>query len=264
MRQLPRFENPIFSQVISHRWNFSKTCFAIVVLGGLLLVICQLLFRAKLGQYADLILLSEALLILIISPYIACSALTHHFAPSLSTNVLQLSRMRLRWVWLNIIFGSQVHLFCFLALTSIVFTILLPSTSNITHREVIQAHLIFAIYTILGALVGGFWWSVLRHQIFATLVTYLGWALLIGGVFLLSSLDRYLENLEPIIPPFLHLNPLMAVCHLLEMDVFRTPHLYELTPVPSYRVVYPPWHTVCTWQILIGSCCVALARWNRV
>lgn len=264
MRQIPRFENPIFSQVIIHRWNFGKTCFAIVVLGALLLVICQLLLRAKLGQYADLILLSEALLILIISPYIASSALTHHFAPSLSTNVLQLSRMRLRWVWLSVIFGSQVYLFYFLALTSIVFTILLPSISDITPREVIQAHLIFAIYTIVGALVCGFWWSILRHQIFATLITYLGWSLLIGGVFLLSSLDRYLENLEPIIPPFLHLNPLMAVCHLLEMDVFRTPHLYELTPVPSYRVVYPPWHTVCVWQILIGSCCVALARWNRV
>lgn len=264
MRHIPRFENPIFSQVINHQWKVHKICFAIVLFGGLLLVICQLLFRAKLGQYIDLILLSEALLILIVSPYLACSTLNKHFAHALSTIFLQLSRMRLRWVWLSVILGSQFYLFCFVALTSIVFTMLLPSISNITHRQVIQLHLIFTIYTILGAVVGGFWWSVLRHEIFATQATYLGWSLLIGGVFLLSPLDRYLQNLEPIIPPFLHINPLMAVCHLLEIDVFRTPHLYELTPVPSYRVVYPSWHIVCTWQILIGICCVTLARWNRV
>ena len=263
MHHIRRFENLILNQVIHQQWKFGKICFALIVQSLLLLVICQLLFLAKLGRHTDLIFLSETLLVLIVSPYLACRGLNRHFAPLLSRGLFQLSRMRPRWIWLSIIVGSQIYTFCFLSLASIVFTILIPSISNITHLRVIQLQLVFGLYIIVAALVGGLWWRVFRHEVFATEVTYLGWILLIGGVFLLAPLDRYVENLEPIIPPFLHLNPLMAVCHLLEIDVFRTPHLYELTPIPSYRVVYPSWYIVCTWQILIGICCVVLARWNR-
>ena len=264
MHHIRHFENPILSRVIRQQWQFGRICFALIIQILLLLVICQLLFRAKLGHYTDLIFLSEALLVLIVPPYLACSGLNRHFAPLLPETLLQLSKICPQWVWMSVILGSQMYIFCFLALTSIIFTILIPSVSDITYQQIIQLHLVFTLYTIVAALVGGLWWHVFRHEIFATEITYLGWSLLIGGVFLLAPLDRYLENLEPIIPPFLHLNPLMAVRHLLEIDVFRTPHLYELTPIPSYRVVYPPWHIVCTWQILIGICCVILARWNRV
>ena len=264
MRHILRFENPILSRVISDQWKFSRIFFALVVQGALLLVICQLLFRARLGQYTDLIFLSQGVIALIIPPYLACSGLKKHFAPLLSANLSQLSPMRLRQNGMMVVLGNQTYTFCFLVLAAIVFTIFIPSISNITHLQVLQLQLISGIYIIVSASVAGLCWRILRHEIFATEVTYLGWILLIGGVFLLAPLDRYLANLEPIIPPFLHLNPLMAVCHLLEIDVFRTPHLYELTPIPSYRVVYPPWHIVCMWQILIGICCVALVRWNRV
>ena len=264
MHHIRRFENPILTRVIHQQWHLSKISFVLIVQGALLVVICQLLFRARLGRYTDLIFLSEALLVLIVSPYFACSGLTKHLVSPLSEGALPLSRMLPRSVWLSVIVGSQIYTFCFLGLATLVFTILIPSISNISHFEVLQLQIISGIYVIVAAFVGGLWWSMFRHKIFATEVTYLGWILLIGGVFLLTPLDRYLENLEPIIPPFLHLNPLMAVCHLLEIDVFRTPHLYELTPIPSYRVVYPSWHVVCAWQILIGICCVVLARSDRV
>ena len=264
MRQILRYENPVLSRVIRHQWKISRIFFALLVQSVLLLVICQLLFRAKLGKYVDLVFLSEAVIVLIIPPYLACSGLKKHFAPFLSENLLQISRMRLREIGLSAVFGMQIYPFCFLALTFIIFTILIPPISDINHLQVAQLHLVFGIYIIVSASVGGLWWHLFRHEIFATEITNLGWILLIGGVFLLSPLDRHLKNLEPIIPPFLHLNPLMAVRHLLEIDVFRTPHLYELTPIPSYRVVYPPWHIVCIWQILIGICCVALARWDRI
>ncbi len=263
MYHIRRLENLVLSQVIRQQWKFSKICFALIVQSVLLLVICQLLFRVKLGRFTDLIFLSEALLVLIVAPYLACSGLNKHFAPLPSTD-LQLSRIDPRWVWMSVILGSQIYTFCFLALATLVFTILIPSISNITHLEVVQLHLVFGIYIIVAASTGGLCWCIFRHELFATEATYLGWSLLIGGVFLLAPLDRYLENLQPIIPPFLYLNPLIAVCHLLKLDVFRTPHLYELTPIPSYLVVYPSWHIVCSWQILIGTCCVALSWWNRV
>ena len=264
MHRIRPFDDPILTQVIRQQWQLSRICFALIAQSGLLLVICQLLFRAKLGRHTDLIFLSEALLVLIVSPYLACSGLNRHFASLLSEGALRLSRMRLRLVALNVVLGSQIYTLCFLGLATVVFTILIPSISTITHFEVLQLQIVSGIYVIVGASVGGLWWYIFRHKILATEVTYLGWILLIAGVLLLAPLDRYLENLESIIPPFLHLNPLMSVCHLLEIDVFRTPHLYELTPIPSYRVVYPPWHIVCVWQIMIGICCIVLSRWDRV
>ena len=263
MRRIPRFENPIFSRVIRQQWNFSRICFALIVQGILLLVISQLLFYAKLGRFVDLIFLSETLVVLIVPPYLACSALNKHFTPLFSRNLLQFSRINPTWGWVSVILGSQIYTFFFLGFAILGLMIFIPLVSEITYLEVMHLHLIFAIYTIVAALVGGLWWRVFRHEIFATEATHLIWILLIGGVFLLSPLDRYVENLESVIPPFLHLNPLSAVCHLLELDVFRTPHLYELTPIPSYRVVYPSWHIVCIWQILIGICCVIVAWWNR-
>lgn len=263
MHHIRHFENPILIEVIRQQWKFSRICFALILQSVLLVIICQLLFSAKLGQYTDLIFLSEALIALIIPPYLASSGLNKHLAPLQSTGQLQLSQMHLRRVALSVVFGSQIYTVCFLGLALIIFTIFIPSISNIKHLQVLQLHTVFTIYFIVASLAGGLWWSVFRHETLATEATYVGWIFLIGGVFLLAPLDRYLENLEPIIPPFLYLNPLMAVCHLLQIDVFRTPHLYELTPIPSYRVVYPSWQAVCLWQILIGICCVALARWNR-
>lgn len=265
MHHIRRFENPILGRVIRQQWKISRICFALMVQAVLLLAICQLLSLAKLGQFVDVIFLSEALLILIVVPYLACSGLKKHVAPLLSTDLFQLSRVNLGWIWVSVILGSQIYTFCFLGLATLVLTILIPSiSSDITRFQVLQLQLVSGVYIIVAALVGGSWWRIFRHEIFATEAAYLGWILLIGSVFLLAPLDRYVENLEPIIPPFLHLNPLSAVCHLLELDVFRTPHLYELTPIPSYRVVYPSWHIVCLWQVLIGICCVGLGWRNRV
>ena len=263
MRHIRRFENPVLSRVIREQWKFSRICCGLIIQSVLLLVICQLLFRAKLGPYTNLIFISEALVVLMAPPYLACSGLTKYLALLRSRGDLQLSRLRPQWVWLNVILGSQVYTFCFLVLAMLVFIILIPAISNITYLEVVQLHLVFGIYIVVSASVGGLCWRVFRHEIFATGATYLGWTLLIGGVCLLAPLDRHLENLQLIIPPFLHLNPLIAVCHLLELDVFRTPHLYELTPIPSYLVIYPSWYIVCGWQILIGICCLTLTWWNR-
>ena len=262
MRHISRFENPILSRVVRHQWKFSRICFALVIQTILLLIICQLLFLARLGRHQDLIFLSEVLLILIVSPYLASSGLNTHFAPLLSSNLLQLSRMRSQQVGLGVIVGSQIYIFCFLGIATLVLVILIPLNSALTYSEVLRLQIVIGLHIIVAASVGGVCWRVLRHKIYATEVTYLAWGLVIGSVFLLAPLDRYLDDLEPIIPAFLHLNPLMAVCNLLEIDVFRTPHLYELTPIPSYRVVYPAWHVVCTLQILIAITCTVLARWH--
>ena len=259
-----RFENLILGHVVNLQWKVGKICCAVLLQTLLLLVVCQLLLLAKLGRFTDLIFLSEALLALTIAPYLACSGLNKFFPPLMSTDLWRLARLCPRRSWASIVLGSQVYTFCFLGFATLIFLILIPSISTITYLKVVQLQLVIVVYIVVAASVGGLWWRVFRHEIYATEVTYLGWILLIGGVFLLGPLDRFIDTLEPIIPPFLHLNPLSAVCHLLEIDVFRTPHLYELTPIPSYRVVYPPWHIVCIWQILIGICCFTLGRRQHI
>ena len=251
-----QFENPIFRRVMSQRWRgVGKICIAVIIQASLLLVICQLLIRARLGQFTNLIFLAEAILILIVSPYLACSSLNKHFDFRLSDGLMLLSPIRSRTILVRILFGSQIYSLCFLGVTTFVFIV---SSGEILRYKVVLLHLVFIVYIFVGASIGALGWHIFRHTLFAVELTYLVWAFLIGGVFLLSPLDRYLENLQPIIPPFLNINPLIAVCHLLEIDIFRTPALYELTPIPSYLFVYPAWYQVCGWQMLIGFCCCAL------
>ena len=256
MNSVWQFENPIFNRGMSRRWKgVIKICFAVIVQSVLLLVICQLLIHAKLGRFTSLIFLAEAILILIVSPYLACNTLNKHFDMRVSDGLMLLSPIHSRTILGRILLESQIYSLCFLVVAALVFTV---STGDILRYKVILLHLVFIVYIFVGASIGALGWHIFRHTLFAVELTYLVWAFLIGGVFLLSPLERHLENLEPIIPPFLHVNPLIAVCHLLEIDIFRTPALYELTPIPSYFFVYPPWYQVCGWQMLIGFCCCVL------
>ncbi|MDE0184400.1 MAG: hypothetical protein OXP71_02955 [Candidatus Poribacteria bacterium] len=252
-----RFENPVFSLTMSQRWRrVGKTCIAVILQCALLLVICQLLMRAKLGQVANLIFLAEAFLILIVSPYLACSTLNRHHKLRMSDTILLLSPIRSRSILPRLLFESQIYSLCFIGVTLVVFTI---SAGEILRYKVILLHVVFIVFIFSGASIAALVWNFFRHTLFAVETVYLLWAFLIGGVFLLSPLEAYLENLQPMISPFLHINPLIAVCHLLEMDIFRTPALYELTPMPSYLFVYPAWYQVCGWQALIGCLCCVLA-----
>jgi hypothetical protein len=262
MNPIQQIENLSFSRVMRQRWKFGKICFAIIVQSILFVLICQLLLRAKLGHFADLIFLSEAITVLIVSPYLACSAFNKLFGRVSSDDLLLLSPIRFRSILGRIILGSQIYSLCFIGLATLVFIILIPPISEISRFNVVLLHAVFCIYTFVGASVGALGWQIFRSELFATEMVYFVWLILIGGVFLLSPLDRYLENLQPIIPPFLHINPLIAVCHLLEIDIFRTPYLYlkhELTPIPSYDVKFPLWYIVCGWQALIGLGCFLLA-----
>lgn len=252
-----QFENPIFSLKMNRRWRcVGNIGIAVIVQGAALLVIYQLLMRAKLGQFTSLIFIAEAILMLIVSPYLACRTLNQYYNLRLSDNLLLLSPVRARSILVRLLLQSQIYSICFLGVTLLVFTIF---SGEFLRYKVLLLHLVFMVFIFAGASMAALGWSLLRHTLFAVELVYLAWALLIGGVFLLSPLDRFLENLQPIISPFLHINPLIAVCHLLEIDIFRTPTLYELTPIPSYLFVYPAWYQVCGWQVLIGLLFCALA-----
>jgi hypothetical protein len=209
-----------------------------------------LLVRAKLGRFPDLVFLAETVSIQLAAPYLACKRLEEAFGDLPVSELLPRRIRRRRWG--RLLFENQVYSLGFVGVAGIGLTIYIPSISNISRLQVILLHLVLIAYIFVGASIGAFFWRLTRRQFFAVELAYMGWSVLTGGVFVLAPLERYVKNLEPIIPPFLHLNPLIAVCHLLRMDIFRTPYLYELTPVASYLYVYPPVVIVCGWQLLIG------------
>jgi len=173
-------ENPILIWMVRERWKVGKICFALVVQTVLLLVICHLLWRAKLGRFADVIFLSEALLILLVAPYLACSALNQHLGCVPSAHLLLLSPMRSRNVVGGIILGSQLYSFCFLGFTWIVLGILIPAIRDISLFHVTLLHLVFGIYAVVGASVGAYGWHIFRNELFATELTHLIMVILIG------------------------------------------------------------------------------------
>ena len=246
-------------QFIRRRRTLQRTCFAVVGEGILLFILYQLLFHAKLGRSANLLALSGGLLFLIVAP-VFTSSLLGKYAEFLSSPGFSLlpASARLR-AWGTILLGGQLYSLCFVALAALTLLFWAPVVSSVSHLQVGLLHVVFVVYIFTGTAMTAFWWRVCRHGVFATGLTYLVWSALIGGVFFLRPLDRYLDNLQPIIPPFLHLNPLVAVCHILQTDVFRTPHLYELTPLTSYLFVYPSWVVICGWQIAIGAGCLMIA-----
>ncbi len=271
MNWIQRIETSLLTQAIRQQWSVGRICFAIVVQSAIFVGIYRLLLRAKLGGGPEVIFLSEGLLVLIVAPYLLVSTLATQFkTPDTQFETLSLDELLLlsptssrSFLWRSIIV-SQLPSICFLILSTLVLAISIPLIAEIPRTKILLLHLVFGVYIFSSAAIGALGWRIFCNQIFATELAYFIGLLLTGSVFLLSSVERYLDNVQSIIPPFLHLNPLIAVCHLLRIDIFRTPYLYELTPIPSYLFVYPPWYIVCGWQALIGIGCFVLASKPRL
>ena len=248
------------SQVMG-QWTMRRLFIAVAILGLLLLTVNQLVSHAKLSDSLGSIFLSDVLLVLIVSPYVSSRALAQQFCGASSDKLLVLSRIRPGGTLAATAFGSQVPLICFVVLTASVFALVNASSSDVSYTKLLSFHAVLLATAFSSALIGMLGWRIFCHEIHAVQFAYAASLLMIGGVFLLSPLDRYTGSLLifdrfSIIPVFLLMNPLIAVCQLFEIDIFRAPHLYELTPLPSYLFVYPKWYAVCTVQALAGLCCL--------
>ena len=229
-----------------------------------LLVVCiwRVLAHTKLGPFLELVFFAEAVFIQLAAPYLACRHLDIGLGALATADARCLSQ-RSRWrIFLRALVESQIGLYWFIGAVTVALLLYIPSVSDLSPLQVAFLQVVCVTYVFVGASIGAFFWRLTHHQLFATELAYLGWAILTGGVFLLAPLQRYVEDLEPIIPAVLRLNPLIAVCHLLKLDIFRTPYLYELTPVASYLYVFPPWYAICGLQILIGALFLILSLYH--
>ncbi|RKU16933.1 hypothetical protein C6500_17065 [Candidatus Poribacteria bacterium] len=231
-----------------------------VIASFLLWILYRVLMQAKLGLPIECFFMAQVFVVLLIAPYLAARAVIHpDFLSTSFDSQCILSPISCGQRLLRLLLISQIPILCWVFLSTGVALFV----TRIPFTKAFQMFVILGIYSVSAAAVGIWGAQVFRDALFSAEFATLLWCVLIGGAFLLNPLKRYVDDLQPFIPPVLHLNPLIVVCCIFEgLDIFRNPLLYELTPVPSYIFVYPkPWYLVGIWQIVIGGCCF-LGAWQ--
>ena len=230
-----------------------------VIASFLLWLIYRVLMQAKLGLPIECFFMAQVFVVLLVAPYLAARTVHYEFLSTSVDSQYALSAFSSGRRLLKLLLVSQIPILCwvFFSTGAALFVTHVPFT------KAFQMVVILGIYSVSAAAVGAWGAQVFRDALFSAEFATLLWCVLIGGAFLLNPLKRYVDDLQPYIPPILHLNPLIVVCCIFEgLDIFRNPLLYELTPVPSYIFVYPkPWYLVGIWQIVIGGCCF-LGAWQ--
>ena len=245
---------------LGDRTRFLKTLTTWLVIASFLLwLVYRLLVQAKLGLPIECFFMAQIFVVLLVSPYLAARTVRWDLLSTGFDVQLTLSPISAGQRLLKLLLISQIPMLCwvFLSTGAALFV------TGVPFVKAFQMFVILWIYSLSAAAVGISGAQIFRDALFGAEFATLLWCVLIGGAFLLNPLERYVNNLQPFIPPVLHLNPLIVVCCIFEgLDIFRNPLLYELTPVPSYIFVYPkPWYLVGIWQIVIGGCCF-LAAWQ--
>ena len=246
---------------------FIKPLSVCIIASFLLWIVYQLLMRIKLGLPIECLFIAQVCVVLLIAPYLAAYAVHTSFsgirfnADAVSATTRLLPRNHIfsgRWLLRQLVM-SQVPMLGWVFLS----TFIALFVTNLPFTKALQIVGILGIYSLSAASVGLWGAYIFRDALSGAEFATLLWCTLIGGVFLLNILERYVNNLQPFIAPVLHLNPLIAVCGIFEgLDIFRNPVLYERTPVTSYDYRYPnPWYLVGVWQLGIGGCCF-LGAWR--
>ena len=232
--------------------SIKTICISIVIASLLQWLVYSLLIYASLGLTPECFSLAQVFVVLLVAPYLAS---TNIGSDNLNTQSTQMLLHRPIFSVISVVkrlILSQIPLFCWVFLSSgfVLFV------TEVTVEKEIAMIVVLTLYCISAGAVGMWCVRVLKDTFFGTEFVYFIWGVLLGSAFILKPLGRYIENIQPIIQPVLHLNPLIAVCNIFDgMDIFRNPLFYELTPITYYVYSYPPWYVSCFWQLVLGGCC---------
>lgn len=251
------------SNHLVNRWTLQRFLLSVVTLALLLLIINQLLSYVELRDNLDTMFLSQVLLVLIVSPYFSSRALANQFNCASSDGLVTLSPIRSTPTLGPIVAARQVSLVFFLVVSTLAMVLFNESSRDVSFTNLLSYYGVLLATVFSSSLIGVLGWRFFCNEIHAVQFAYAASLLMIGGVFMLSLPNRYLGTLTvlgnfSVIPIFLYINPLVAVCQILDIDIFRVPHLYELTPLPSYLYFFPKWYAVCGFQVLLGICCLLI------
>ena len=239
--------------LIEAKQDSKKTLFICISIASFLQwLIYQLLMQAKLGSYSECFALAQTYVVLIVAPYLAACSVQSECRSAAFSQLLSLSPISFGKRLLIRLSISQIPLLYWIFLS----TVFAVFVTDISIEKTFKMLVVLGLFSLSAGSIGMWGAQVLRDNIFGTVLTYLLLSILVSGPFLLKPLERYIDNIQPMIQPVLHLNPLIAVCNIFDgMNVFRVPLLYELTPITSYDFSYPSWSVCSFWQLLIGGGC---------
>ncbi len=231
---------------------YKKTLVCFCIASFLQFVTYQLFTLAKLGSPDVCYALAQTVVILLVAPYIAALSAELDLKSKLHSHLLLLTPIHIGRSLLVRLFRSQAVLMCWIVVST-AFAILM---CNMPIIKALKLVVLLGIYSISAGAIGMWWSRAFKDVIFGTVCTYFILGVFIGSAFLLMPIERYIDNLRPVIQPVLHLNPLIAVCNIFDgLDIFRIPILYGITPITFYNYSYPSWYINVFWQLVIGICC---------
>lgn len=246
--------NPVLKIEIKRRVQPQKLLAAIFVQIAVIGAIFPLVLRAKLGRGLTSIMISEAFWAMLISP-ILCSRIP------ISKDLL-LTPLRSRAILFGKVFGSLLYPILFI-LTSLVATIIYALLRNpIWIIKLVQVHIqLIAIVILFGCLTNFFSQLLGRSYPFSAHISYLIMALLVSSVYLSEFIIDRFDEPSRFISVLLHLNPIIAIASTLGYDILRSRYIYELSPIPMYRFIYPSWHLTFLLYMALAICLFGIALW---
>lgn len=225
---------------------------SIVIASLLQWLVYALLIHANLGSTAECFSLAQVFVVLLVAPYLASLNIVTDNTILPSTQMFFIRPILSIIHLLKRLIFSQIPLLCWVFLST-GFTL---SVNEVGIGKVLSMIVVLTLYSISAGAVGMWCARVFKDAIFGTEFAYFIWGVVLGSVFILKPLGRYIDNIQHFIQPVLNLNPLIAVCNIFDgLDILRNPLLYELTPITYYVYSYPPWYVSCFWQLVIGGCC---------
>jgi hypothetical protein len=125
-----------------------------------------------------------------------------------------------------------------------------------------QVHLqLIAIVILFGCLTNFFSQLFGRRYPFSAHISYLIMALLVSSVYLSKFIIDQFDEPSRFISVLLHLNPIIAISSTLGYDILRSRYIYELSPIPMYRFIYPSWHVTFLLYMVLAICLFGMALW---
>ncbi len=241
------------------RQNNPKSLFTVIVVATFLQwLLYQLLLSVKIGLNAECFAFAQIFVVLLSAPYLTAISFRQESQHVDSGIILVQSSTAMGKSILRILSISLIPIMGWILLSSIFAAVVI----GMPIVKALNMIVVLTLFSLAAGAVGMFGARAFRDTLFGSLFTYLLLGILISSAFLIKPLERYINDLQPVFEPILHLNPVIAVCTIFDgLDVLRNPLFYKLTPITDQDYTYPAWYMNVFWQLVIGACSFLWTWW---
>jgi ABC-2 type transport system permease protein len=168
-------------------------------------------------------------------------------------------------ILLGKLIGLEMYNLIFLILSFVILSIAAVFRTDIYLSDIAKIHIILLIYLYAFGALGILGSIIFKNFLYAAEMAYLVLAFLISDAVIIIPFIRWGFKASAMISLALHANPFTTVCSIINLDIFRTPYLYNLSPIASYGYTFPKWYLIALWYVLglIGCFAIAVLKLRR-